>query len=60
MLNSVKMKKILLVISEDMLLSGRSQSLKINILKVKNIFGDSFGNLSIVVSKATGKCDYRQ
>ena len=48
----------MLVVSEEMLFAGRSQHLKTNILKVKNIFGDSFGNLSIVVSKATGKYDY--
>ena len=47
------MKKIVLVISEATLFVDRGQSLKNNILRVKNLFGDSFGNLSIVISKAT-------
>ena len=48
----------MLVVSEETLFASRSQHITSNILKVKNIFGDSFGNLSIVVTKATGKYDY--
>lgn len=42
-----------------MLTASRGQFFKHNILKIRSIFGESFGSLIIIVSKATDSVDYR-
>jgi len=56
--NKIQKKKIVLVISEDNLLSDRSQSLKQNLLRLKKWVGKWKG-LAIVISKATDACEYK-
>ena len=58
-LNEAKRKKVILAIDEKNLFVNRGQALKVNLLRIKNMFGEESGKIMIVISKAKQNSNYR-